>query len=197
MQSIEVNTPLIVGEMKVASIRVKPLKFTQFAAIAAMITADTSDTTIPALLRRGRFTTQCTFIGTDGKEAPLTALDVMKLPIPLSKELIKAMESSDGEPGKVLSAPEADGVEKPIRYQLGTPIKAADGKEIVEIEFQARIYGDLEDVMGETNTTDQTILLLSKVAKPEGMLQMPSWALGEISAGDGTYIAKEILPRFL
>lgn len=197
MQTIEVTTPLIVDKIKVASIQIDKMNFLQFITVVDNALADVTGTSVQTLLRRGRMLAQCKFVGTDGTKVPFTALEIMKLPIAIGRTVADACDKEDGEPGTILSADDADGIEKPIRYQLGTPIEAADGKSIAELEFQARTYGDVEDVLSETAIYAQTRVLIEKVAKPEGMLQLPSWAAAGISAADGVFIAQKILPRFL
>jgi hypothetical protein len=51
--------------------------------------------------------------------------------------------------------------------------------------------------MAENGKMAQTTALLKHVAKPVGMVTMPSWAVDQISMADGMTILTEVLPNFL
>jgi hypothetical protein len=67
------------------------------------------------------------------------------------------------------------------------------------LEFLAKTYGDIEDVLSAGDGINQAAVLLATVAKPLGtsLTVLPSWALAQISIADGFAIMREVLPRFL
>jgi hypothetical protein len=89
---------------------------------------------------------------------------------------------------------------EPVLLKLGAPISGTTGSEskaISELEFLAKTYGDIEQVLAGTNDMERTVALIKYVAKPAGMLSLPSWAVDSIDIRDGFFIQQEILPRFL
>ena len=117
------------------------------------------------------------------------------MPIPNAQLLTKHLDADEGEVGKIIK--EGDGVSSSIVYQLGTPIPVTGKDPITELEFLASTYGEIEDVMSANDSIAQTALLIAAIAKPPGMLQLPSWAVNAITVADGVTIAKLVTPLFL
>jgi hypothetical protein len=118
----------------------------------------------------------------------------MQLPSQLARELNKSFDTGIEVAGEVTK--KGDGISASIVYKLGTPI-TAQGSSITELEFLAPCFGDIEDVMIETQPLFQTMALIEKTAKPIGMLAIPSWAISKISITDGLLINQLVLPSFL
>jgi hypothetical protein len=117
------------------------------------------------------------------------------MPIPNAQMLTTHLDEEEGGVGKITR--EGDGISTSIIYELGTPIPVVGKDSITELEFLAKTYGDVEDVMSANDSITQTALLIATIAKPPGMLQLPSWAVSAITIGDGITIAKLVTPHFL
>jgi hypothetical protein len=195
----ELTKPVIIGEQQYTGFTIKPLMFVPFT-VMAQSAANTSDerTSYGVLLRRARLKTQVTFTGADAKTSTmLTDESLVVLPIHAAKQIVPELDKDEGEAGKVISDKKADGIGSAILFKLGSPIVPASGKPITELEFLAATYFDIEAVMAENGKMAQTTALLKYVAKPVGMVTMPSWAVDQISMADGMTILTEVLPNFL
>jgi hypothetical protein len=131
----------------------------------------------------------------NGSTTPIEPDDVTMMPIPNAQMLTTHLDEDEGIVGKVTK--EGDGISTSIVYELGTPIPVTGKEPITELEFLASTYGDVEDVLSANDSITQTAILIATVAKPPGMLQLPSWAVDAISVGDGVTIAKLVTPHFL
>lgn len=175
---------------------VKPVTFSGFTEYLAEASALTAPRTIDAKLRRVRLAKQVTYYA-NGTVAPISMTDVLKLSIPSARKLSARLDDSQGVAGKLVR--DGDGIDKSIVYELGTPIQVQGKAPIKELEFQAKLYGDIEDVMSAPTPMQQTQLLISMIAKPLGtsLMLLPSWAVDQITVADGVTIMTEVLPRFL
>lgn len=177
---------------------VKPLSFVNFSDCVEEARNLKEPKTWEGRIRRARMTRQVSYY-TNGAMVPVTTSEMLKLPPSSARAIIDHLDEGDGTVGKIVRS--GDGVGSSIVYQLGKPIPVqGQGKEpIREIEFLARTYGDIEDVMAATDPIQQTVLLISGVAKPMGssLMLLPSWAVGQITMADGVTIMREVLPLFL
>lgn len=176
---------------------VKPLMFQQFTDIVAEAQRMKEPKSWEARMRRLRMIRQVTYY-TNGSAAQVGIEDILRMPIPAARTLVAKLDDDDSKPGKVIRA--GDGVDQAITYELGTPIPTGQGKEpIRELEFLAKTYGDLEDVLAAPDSISQAAQLIATVAKPLGttLTLLPSWALNLITVADGVTISNEVLPRFL
>lgn len=138
----------------------------------------------------------------NGEEPTLD--QITKLPIRVAKNIMKGMnEAGDkSEPGGVLSEG-ADGIDTPIVYRLGTPLKMKRGKEdvlITELEFKATTYDEIEDVIAAENDLAATVELIKKLAVPvgiKGLSIVPEAALSQLTTSDGMKMAMEVLVPFV
>lgn len=198
--NIEIKTPYTYNQVKVSQLITRQLSFVELVQISIQ-TARTRDPAKPfeAALRTARMIAQTQLQLADGKLVPMDAITVLSMPIPPARLLMAAIDEHDAnEPmGFTDLSPKADGISAPILIKLGSPIKGQGDKEIAELELQAKSYGDIENVIGETNELEQAVALLRYVAKPIGMLGMPAWAVDAVTIRDGLAIAKQIVPRFL
>lgn len=194
--------PFLVGDKTIAMIAVNPIGFLSFVkAIEEANRLGMDKENALAVTRRTRIKMQAKFLALDGTEVSVDHMALSQMPRSYAKKLIDALDAHGGPEGKLLN--EGEGIAESALYQLGTPIKVIGGEnngDIKELEFSADTFGDVEDVLAETNQLDQTVALLKKVAKPAGnttLIALPSWALEAITIQDGFTIMEKILPRFL
>jgi len=176
---------------------VRPLTFKGFAEVLNEAQNMKAPRTFDARLRRLRMARQVQYYS-NGAVVPVDVEDIPKLPIPAARAIAAQLDEGEGKAGKIVR--DGDGIDKSIVYQLGTPIPVGAGKEpITELEFCAKTYGEIEDVMAAPDSIQQTALLIETIAKPTtgSLLQLPSWAVNQIKIGDGVTIARLITPRFL
>jgi hypothetical protein len=185
------------GERSIDGVIVKPLTFAALVECVLAAQAGTQPKTFESRLKRLRMVRQVTYYnGNTG--VPLSLEDVPNIPIPAARTIISHLDDDEGKAGKVVR--EGDGIDQAITYELGTPISTGQGKPpIKELEFHARTYGDIEDVMAADLALQQTAALITTVAKPLGtsLILLPSWAANMITVADGVTISREILPHFL
>jgi hypothetical protein len=185
------------GDRHIDGAVIKPLTFSTFAECIAEAQSMRGPKTFDARLRRLRMVKQVTYY-TNGSVAVVGMEDILKMPIQAARTIAGKLDDDDEVAGKVITP--GDGIDKAIVYELGKPIPMGQGKPpIKELEFLAKTYGDIEDVMAATDAISQTAMLISTVAKPLGtsLIQLPSWALTQITVADGVTISRDILPLFL
>ncbi|MGY3615662.1 hypothetical protein [Bradyrhizobium sp. USDA 10063] len=176
---------------------IRPMSFQNFADYISEANAMKGAKTFEARLRRVRLSKQIAYY-INGTIVPVAVDDVLQLPIPEARKLLDKIDDNEGQPGKIIR--DGDGIDKAITYELGTPIPVgADKPPISELEFHARTYGDVEDIMAAPDGIQQTMQLISTIAKPLGtsLIQLPSWAINLITVTDGIVISRDVLPRFL
>lgn len=205
---IEITIPYLVAGKKATKFVVEPIGFVRFAELAVDAANESGPTkrVFSTLLMRER----TKVVLDDGKQVPLDAATLHSMPRPVARPLIKFFDSEGDAPAdeteedkaarlatgaQILS--DGDGLTAPVLVKLGKPIKGAGDKEISELEFLAKTYGDVELVLAATNELNQTIELIRSVAKPVGMLTLPTWALPQVAVADGLFIQKNVLNRFL
>lgn len=197
-KTVEVTNPTFnVGDKSVARFEVHPITFAKFAeCVKRANEKSTMDGDVAKLLQRERYLIQLKAIGSDGATIVLDEGNLAMIPIQYAKQLRKMSMDDGSKPGKILS--EGDGIATPILYQLGTPISSGNGKDITEIEFMAKTYGDIEDVLMSDTQIEKTMALI-RMARPVGveLIALPSWAENQITMPDGTSIMIDILPGFI
>lgn len=201
MKPIEMNASVLINGEEVSSISVQEIFYAGFAKVWARSQLKVSKSlSAETSLQRERIRSQAHFMVKDKRVVPDDAA-ITQLPIPVARQIIAALNDDHGTAGEVLN--DGDGISKPILYRLGNPIKLTgkgETAEIAELEFLAKVYGDVEDVLAADNTLSQTVELIRSVAKPVGvasLTSLPSWALDRISLADGVIISQRILPGFL
>lgn len=194
-ERLQIAFPL--GEHTIDGAVIKPLSLPAFVDCVMDTRTMDSPNTFEAKLRRNRLMKQVTFyIG--GSIKPVTPAELLQMPIAVARMLIDKLDEYDGPSGKIIR--KGDGISEAIIYELGTPISGGQGRPpIKELEFLAKTYGDVEDIMAGSSGLQQALLLVSTIAKPLGtsLTQLPSWAVNQISANDGLMISNEVLPFFL
>lgn len=176
---------------------VKPITFQTFSECIGEAQGMSAPKTFEGRIRRLRLARQVEYY-INGTPIAVTADDIPKMPIPAARTLSAVLDNGEGVPGKIIR--DGDGIDKAIVYQLGTPIQTGGGKPpITELEFGAKTYGEIEDVMAAPDSIQQTMILIATIAKPTSgtLMQLPSWALAQIKVADGVTISRLILPRFL
>lgn len=184
------------GDKLIDGAVVKPLTFSSWLDCVTEAQNLREPKTAEGKIRRLRMVRQVTYFA-NGAAVPVQMTDVLKLPIPSARLITAQLDHGDGKEGKVVQ--EGDGIEKAIVYKLGTPIPVQGKPPIEELEFSAKTYGDIEDVMSASGAAFQTSLLISTLAKPLGtsLMTLPSWAMEQITIADGLAIMSSVLPHFL
>jgi hypothetical protein len=175
---------------------IRQLSFSAFADFVAEAQSMTSPKTFEARLKRVRLAKQVTYYA-GSVVVPVALADIANMPL---KAVHKLLDKLDGDisSGKIIR--KGDGIDQAIVFELATPIPLGQGKPpISELEFLARTYGDVEDVLAADNQIKQTAMLIATVAKPLGssLSLLPDWAAKQITAADGFAIMNEVLPNFL
>lgn len=201
MTNIEFTAEVLIGGKPVQGISVSPLFYEAFAQLTEKVLPRVTATEkFETLLRRERIRHQVVFT-VDGKRALPDQQDIMSFPVSVGKKIVAALDIGEGKGGEVIG--DGDGVSKPILYKLGTPIAMKGSKSgdvvIDELEFVAKTFGDIEDVLSENNVVSQALALIRR-ARPvnsETLHVLPTWAIAQIRNGDGVTIGSSVLPRFL
>jgi len=170
------------------------LSFQSFSDLIVEAQGMKKPKTLEARLRRLRLAKQVVYY-VNGSTTPIDSNDVTMMPIPNAQLLTGRLDEDEGVVGKITR--EGNGIDTSIIYELGTPIPVTGKEPITELEFLAKTYGDIEDVMSAGDSISQTVLLIATVARPPGMLQLPTWAVNAVTIGDGVTIAKLVTPHFL
>lgn len=192
MTKIEFTDGFRIGEKSVTSIEVNPLTFVTFFGLWTKA-SDNKD------LRRKRIAHQTVFKAGD-EVLTLDDLSLMQMPIPISKSIIDALDTGEGVAGKIIV--EGDVITKPVVYKLGSPFKVKQGdKEVVisELEFSAKTFGEVEDILIADAEMAQAMALITKLARPieiPSLMNLPGWALDRMTIADGITIMRKVLPLF-
>lgn len=210
---INIEAPYQIAGKKATKFTIRDMGYVEMVGIATAAGREAKPGEVNALIQRKSIMARAKILTEDGKVHDIEPMMLHMLPRPVAKPLVQFISTEGDLPAdatpeqreafvatvaKILT--NGDGVTEPVLMKLGTPIKAtsgSEGKEITELEFIARTYGDVEMVLSGTNAMEQTAALIKYVAKPAGMLALPSWAINAIDIRDGFFIQNEILPRFL
>ncbi|MEY9493753.1 hypothetical protein [Bradyrhizobium elkanii] len=185
------------GDNVIDGVVIRPMTFQMFVDCISEAQSMKDAKTFEAKLRRLRMVKQVSYY-INGSVVPVSMEDVLKLPIPDARKIVAKLDDAEGKAGKIIR--DGDGIDQAITYELGTPIPTGQGKPpISELEFHARTYGDIEDVMAAPDSIQQASLLIATLAKPLGtsLTLLPSWAMNLITVADGVTISRDVLPRFL
>jgi len=187
------------GDRMIDSALIKNCSFAALTKIVNEAREMTTPSSWEGKLRRARLLRQVEY-SAGGTVVPLSMPDVLRMPIKASREILDRIDKFDGQVGKVVR--KGDGIDKAIIYELGTPLPGGQGKQpIRELEFIAKTYGEVEDVLAANDPLLAVTYLVAQVAKPLGpditLTSLPSWALERLSAADGLAISQEVLPHFL
>lgn len=203
--NIDSKTPWLVNDHLVETLTTKIVGFVAFGAMMtdASKTAKT-EAEVQRNLFRTRIKRQVVAATKDGTIVPLDDAAISQMPIRLAVKLKAALDSAssptpDGGKSKFEVIADGDGITSSIIVRLGTPVKGAAGKEIVELEFMATTLGALEDAVLSDSAMERTVALLA-IAKPLGedmtLQVLPSWAIDQITLLDGVNIMQKVAPNF-
>jgi hypothetical protein len=196
-QPIKYPIAFQLGDTLIDGVVIKPLTFAGFVEciVAAQVMQDPK--IFEARLRRLRMNKQVTYYSGNSVVA-VTMENALTMPIPAVRLIMAHLDDEEGKAGKIIR--DGDGIDKAIVYELGTPLPMGQGKPpIKELEFQASTYGDIEDVIAVDTAIQQTLVMITTLAKPLGttLSLLPSWAINQIAVTDGVLISRDVLPRFL
>lgn len=184
--------PFKVGDLDVTEVTVRTLGFIDLVSVWSKSST-----------AKGRQRAQMqAMVRLNGQEP--TIEQITKLPIKVAKRILAGMNkaSDTSEPGQVLSDG-ADGIDTPILYKLGTPLRMKRGKEdvfITELEFKATTYDEIEDVIAAENDLAATVELIKRLAVPVGVKNLnivPEATLSQLTMSDGMKMAIEVLAPFV
>jgi hypothetical protein len=196
-KNIEFNEQFKIGDAEVTDVKLKPLTLEQMGGIMTSI----SGAKKPLVeMQAKRILTQAEFYA--GEDIiPVDRPQLGQLPATVAKAIIADLDYDQGKPGKVVA--EGDGVSTPIMYRLGTPLKMSNGDqtlEVTELEFMAKTFGELEDVLASDNEVNGALALIQNVAIPHGggikLQRLPGYLLDQVTVVDGLTIAAQVLPAF-
>jgi hypothetical protein len=185
------------GDAVIDGAVIRPLTFQAFVDTIAEARGMTEPKAFDARMRRVRMAKQVSYY-VNGTVMPVSMTDILQMPIQDTHKIAAQLDHDEGKQGKIVR--DGNGIDQAIVYELGTPIPVGKDKEpIRELEFHAKTYGDIEDVMAADDSMSQAAKLIETVAKPLGttLTALPSWAVTQIAVTDGIAIARDILPRFL
>lgn len=176
---------------------IKPILFKTFVDLIDQITAIQDNAEFEKKLARLRMIEQLKFVTNNGLELTLQQQDIPSLPIKVGMLLQAVVKEQSTPIGEVLM--DGDGIQSPVLYKLGTAIKTNDG-EISELEFQAKTYGDVEDILAETSGIRRAYKMITSISTPIcndlKMIRTPEKIAEQIQLIDGLAIAQTVAPRF-
>lgn len=187
----------VLGDRIIDSAMIKGLSFQGFVECVNEASRMTQPKTFEACLKRCRMLRQVVFYA-DNVPVQVSTEELLRLPLADARTLLAKLDNDDSPAGKILR--KGDGIATSITYELGKPIPLGQGKNpITELEFAAETYGDIEDVLAAPNRIQQALLLISTIAKPlnTSLVQLPSWAVNQITLADGFFVSNEVVPLFL
>lgn len=188
------------GDKLIDGATIRPLTFAAYADCIAQAHRMTQPAAFSARLLRVRMSRQVAY-HINGSIVPVTPEEVLRLPVPDFYKIVAGFDGDEGKPGKIVR--DGDGIHQAITYELGTPIPSGNKEKsnIVELEFHAATYGDIEDILSADGPAAQTAILIKQVAKPLGdgvtLSRLTDAHFSHLTVADGTEISNVILPRFL
>jgi hypothetical protein len=194
------ENPFFINGKAVAYFTVKDISFRKLSDI--FIAASRSVNPAKDITRR-QIAERLVAHTAEGHEIKFTDDLTVTIPAFYGSNIVKAVESFTGVPGEILS--KGDGAFSPMLFKLGTPIKLSSNEgdiEISEIEFQAKTFGDIENVLA-ADGLEQTIVFIRDCGTPvivnsdKKLMCLPESAIDQISAEDGVAITNKVIPSFL
>lgn len=179
--------PFKVGDADVSEVEIIKLGFIAFAQ-AVQYAQDTKT------YQRARLKASVTLNG-----KAITDEQITMLPVKVGKAIMAKLDDGAVDQGRgTVLTPEANGIDQPILFELANPIKLKSRSgvtEITELEFHARTFGDLEDVLAEASQMQQAVVALRKLAAPVGVSSpiLSEAMLQQISVLDGLTIASKVI----
>ena len=188
-----------VGGQPVKSVTFSAIGFVDFMRLSRDVRAfSRSDEAMARNTFRARLKHQATLQLADGKSAPFTDEIITGMPPRLGIRLKAVLDAGTASLTQPKMIHKGDGVAESVHIQLANPLKSGNGHEIKELEFQAKSFGDMEDVIVADDRVAQMTALLAVARPVDGnLIALPSWAVSQITLIDGLFIMNEVLPCFL
>jgi len=196
---LETNSPFKLEGKEIDHFLLRPIKFRKYCDIrrVSFISKEPS-----ILMSRLLLIEYASAITSSGETIALDAKSILLIPRNYSKKIVSLMFSNIGVAGEVVQ--NSKNIDMAAIYKLGTPINVKSGEttnQIIELEFIAKTYGDVEKVITEDDEVRQGLAFIESCASPLGsdlsLMSLPEWAVDEISLADGLAITNEVLPSFL
>jgi hypothetical protein len=184
------------GDRLIDGAVVKPLSFQSYSEFYTEALNMRQPKSFSGRIQRLRLQRQVSYY-VNGSTANVSMDDLLKMPIHSARKIIARLDDNEGVAGKIIKP--GDGIDKSVVYELGTSIPIQNKPPIKELEFLAKTYGDLEDILAAGDQIQQTMMLISTIAKPLGgtLSTLPSWASSMITMADGVTILRQVLPLFI
>lgn len=195
---IELTQDLTIGEKPVTGITVEPLTFKQLES--AWLAASALPGNADVNLQRQRIQAQTSFMTAEGRVTPDLA-QLGQLPVGIMTQVVGALDAGQGPAGEVMKD-SGNAVTAPLMYKLGTPLRMRKGDEeieIVELEFHAKTFSDVEVVLATVNQMTATVALIETLANPvtvPSLTRLPGMLVDKVSVPDGLTIMRQVLPNF-
>ena len=190
--------PVFIGEVPIDYFEVQNMTFKDFATCVERANEAAGGDDLTKHLQRERILMQVKAHKSDGTVVPMNVENLLMMPLAYGKVFTSHLLKDTSPPGEVLES--GDGISAPILYRLGTPIKTGnEEKEIIELEFQAKTFGDIEDILAAENHVQKTLKMIEMLGRPVGdlgLVTLPSWAISQITIVDGSKIMNSVLPSF-
>lgn len=190
------TVPYIIEKKSVGHIIVKPISFVKFVSL--IDDATPGDEFAKSFLRL-RIRAQASAYDAAGNPLAMGDLDLAQMPIVYARKVTPLLNVGAGAAGNLVG--EGDGITSPVLFRLGTPIGTNKAELISELEFSAKVFADVEDILAEDTSHKQALAMIRRIALPVGtnikLLALPSWAVEGITLSDGLHIMDKVLPRFL
>lgn len=210
--TIKVNTPFIHNGNQVGSIRVRELSYQEFVRMTSSVqmevysAKDRSKIDPQVLMSRHRRNAQVSANYENGSKVPMDDGFFYQMPRKLYTAMYNLMDDIESPAGEVIN--KGDGIDVPLLYRLGTPLKIVssgeDGQktlEISELEFLAKTGGDIERVVAATSDQDKVLALLEDCCSPVSpdatLLRLTSDMIAQMTSSDGITIQNRVLTDFL
>src|SRR5262245_34619290 len=123
---------------------VKPLTFQGYADCYSEAQNMKNPKSFSGKIQRLRLQRQVTYYA-NGTSVSVSMDNLLRLPVPSARKIIARLDDNEGVAGKIIK--NGDGIDQSIVYELGTPIPVSNKPPIKELEFLAKTYGDMEDVL--------------------------------------------------
>ena len=193
MLKLEFTEEVKIADKAITAIQVEPLTFMKLVGVYDKLINPSNKA-----VQRQRILTQAHFMAGTERVVP-THEETNKIHFKVMKQIIDNLDNDQGVSGKVIDEKTA-GISSPLVYKLGTPIEVNDGRKIIELEFQASTYGEVEDILAAENDLAKTRMMLETLAVPLGeeitLQRLPGFAVDMITVADGVTIMRKVAPAF-
>jgi hypothetical protein len=205
MQTLQLPSNFTLGKNQINALKIRSMYFSDLLKLTRELELGVRLENFDRHLHSDRFRreAQVTGVTVDGLDVKLKATELLSLPIPLYQKLKIMLDDDKTVDATIVQ--NGNGIETPIVIKLGTPLvmknKEGESLSINELEFKASTAMDLERILAQTSEVEQTWALLEDCCTPLGedlsLMKLPSWAVEQITFGDGQFVRTQVLPNFL